>query len=355
MLSSGSTELRPPMDDCVIDFASGDAELIPAVSLPTDIYNRLAATDRRSLEHTFLERYGAVSREPFGPDETVFFLTASLAIDAVARHLAKEGVRRIGVPEPAFDNLPGLLREAGLEPVPFQENDESLLSAVDALDAVFLVLPNNPTGWSPSQRALAALPDLAKARGCRVVVDRICRFHQDRQHSKLFLSDFEWIDVQETGKTWSTGGTKLAFVRTRSQRTLAALRVESDLHARAVPPLNLYINAEAIALEGGDYRVRRAIVRNRCVLEDELGALGFTVVSRPLGVALVALPRTFPMGSTRLAKALQAVDIEVIPGRALFWNSPQVGEQYIRVALIRPPERFEVHAAALAAAIRGCI
>lgn len=351
MLSSGSTELRPPMDDCVIDFANGDAELIPAVSLPTDIYNRLAAVDRRSLEHTFLERYGAVSREPFGPDETVFFLTASLAIGAVARHLAKEGVRRIGVLEPAFDNLPGLLRDAGLEPVPVPEDDEALLRAVKALDAIFLVLPNNPTGWSPSQRALDALPGVAKAAGCKVVVDRVCRFHQDRQHSALFLADFDWIDVQETGKTWSTGGTKLAFVRARAPRTLAALRVECDLHARAVPPLNLYINAEAIALEGGDYRVRRAMARNRAVLEDELGELGFTVVSRTLGVALVALPRAFPMGSTQLAKALKAVDIQVVPGSAYFWNSPEAGEAFIRVALIRPCERFAAHTAALAAAL----
>jgi aspartate/methionine/tyrosine aminotransferase len=354
MLSSGTTELSSPVDDRVIDFAGSDADLLPAVSLPVDVYSRLATVDRRALEQTFLERYGAVSGEDLGPEETVFFLTASMAIGAVARHLANQGVRRIGVPEPTFDTLPGLLREAGLEPVPLPEDDEALLAAVDTLGAVFLVLPNNPTGWTPSLRALAALPEAAKASGCTVVVDRTCRFHQDRQHSRLFLADFDWIDIQDTGKTWSTLGTKLAFVRARSPRTLTALRGEYGLHMKSVPALNLYITSEAIALEGGDYRVRRAVARNRDALEDELGVLGFTVVSRPLGVALLCLPVGFPMGSTRLAQSLRAADIEVMPGRDFFWNTPLEGEEFIRVSLARPAERFPAQAAALADAIRAC-
>jgi aspartate/methionine/tyrosine aminotransferase len=339
-------------DEQAIDLTSADAQLLPAVSLPVDIYRRLAAVDRRSLEQAFLDRYGAVAGEFIGPDETVFFLTASLAITAVARHLVHQGVRRIGVLEPAFPHLPRLLREAGLELVSVPEDDDALLAAVDTLGAMFLVLPNNPTGWAPSARALAALPAAAKASGCCVVLDRSCRFHQDRQYSRLFQPDYDWIDIQDTGKTWSTAGTKLAFVRSSLPGTVEALRHDFG-YAPAVPPLNLYVASEAVVLEGGDYRVRRTVARNREVLEAALGELGFSIVSRPLGVALMCLPRSYPIGSTSLAQSLRAANITVVPGRDLFWHTPHEGEAYIRVSLIRPNDVFTTDIEALATAIRS--
>lgn len=335
-------------------FTGAEAELVPSVSVPGDILGRLAAADRRTLEQTFLDRYVGVSGEFLAPEEVVFFLTASLAVGAVARQLARTGVRRIGLPEPTAGPLPRLLREAGLEPVPFPEDDDALLTVVDTLPAAFLVLPNSPTGWTPSPRALAELPAAAKASGCRVVVDRGCRFHQDRQFSRLFLSEYDWIDIQETGKTWSTGGTTLAFVRANLPSAVEALRFEFGC-ATTVPPLNLYLASEAIAVESGDYRVRRAVARNRAVLESVLGGLGFSVVSRPLGIALLGLPRGFPIGSTQLAEGLREAGVEVAPGRSFFWDSPYGGEQYIAVSLVRPTEDFEDDVAVLAAAIEARI
>jgi len=349
MLSyAGSTGVRPPAD-----FAGTDAGLIPAISVPGDIFSRLATADRRALEQTFLDRYASVSGEFVAPDEVVFFLTAQLAVGAVARELARTGVRRIGVPEPTSPLLPHLLREAGLDPVPVPEDDDALLTVVDTLPAVFLVLPNDPTGWTPSPRALAALPAAAKASGCRVVVDRGFRFHQDRQFSRLFLSDYDWIDIQDTGKTWSTGGTTLAFVRASMPSTVEALRRDRG-HATAVPPLNFHVAAEAIVLEGGDHRVRRAVTRNRAVLESALGELGFSLASRPLGVALLGLPCGFPADATLLTERLRAAGVEVVSGRSFFWASPHRGEEFIRVCLVRPVDDFEDHVAALAEAIKAC-
>jgi len=340
-----------------VDLASGYAELDPLVQLPPDIYALLTETSQRSLEAEFLARYQAVSGESVDIDDVVFFLTASQAISVVAEHLADSGVRRIGVPEPAFDNLPRLLEAAGLELVPFAETDEALLAAAATLDAIYLVLPNNPTGWTPSSQALDELPSVAGDGRCRVVIDRTCRFLQAVQHPGLLASDtasgFEWIGIEDTGKTWSTGGTKVAFVRAKNSRTLDAIRERLDAHMKCVPPLNFHITTEAIAQEQGAGRVTQAIGQNRRVLADALEPLGFSLVSQPLGVALLRLPPAVAMGSTPLVEKLLTEGVEIMAGRSFFWNSPEAGEAYIRVSLARPAEGYPEQIKALTAAIRA--
>jgi aspartate/methionine/tyrosine aminotransferase len=354
-LASGSTAhgSRLVRHSRLIDLADGYAELDPIVELRADLFSHLKSTPRRRLEAEFLARYQRVSGESVDVNDVVFFLTASQAIGVVAKHLAAGGVRRIGIPEPTFDNLPRLLVAAGLEPVPVAENDEALLDAAGSLDAIFLVLPNNPTGWTPSRRALAALPAAARRSGCLVVIDRTCRFLQEEQYPEILGAGFEWIDIEDTGKTWTTGGTKVAFVRAKSSLTLDAIWEGLDMHMKCVPALNLHIAAEVIAREDGAERIRRAIGLNREVLVNTLGPLGFELASRPLGVALLRLPQDCALGSTHLAEKVLTEGVEIMAGGRFFWHSPKAGEPFIRVSLARPTESFPHKIRALAKAIKA--
>lgn len=363
MPKSASRPVDTPVRTAVcgrrVDLTEGYAELAPLVPLPPDVFTQLAKTSRRRLEAKFLATYQGVSGERVDVDDAVFFLTASQAVSVVAKHLADTGVRRIGVPEPTFDNLPRLLRAAGLVPVPFAETDEALLAAAATLDAIYLVLPNNPTGWTPSRRALDELPSVAGRAGCRVVIDRTCRFFQQAQYPDLLVtdpaSDFDWIGIEDTGKTWSTGGTKVAFVRAKTTRTLDAIRDGLDTHMKSVPLLNFYVTTEAIALEQGADRVTQAVSQNRAVLAAALEPLGFSLASAPLGVALIRLPADLALGSSRLAEKLLTEGVEIMSGRSFFWNSPESGEAYMRVALARPTEGYPEQIRALAEAIKAFI
>jgi aspartate/methionine/tyrosine aminotransferase len=342
-------------EEPVIDLADGYAELEPAFTTPPDLFATLAGTAQPVLQQRFLDAYAQVAGEKCAVADVLFAPSASQAISAVARMLARGGARTIGVPEPTFDSLPGLLRQAGLEPVPLRESEADLLAAVTRVDVVYLVLPNNPTGWAPADETLARLAGLAREHGRTVVIDRTSRFHQDRQFTAVFDLDFDWIDILDTGKTWSAAGAKVAFVRARSGERLSALREDLDLHFHGVAPVHFWAATEAIRSEQGVARLRATVAANRGHLLAALGPLGFTLVSQPLGVALLRLPAGCDMDSAGLAEKLAVAGIRVIPGRAFYWSAPKTGRAYLRVALVRPVPHFRASIEALADAVRSLI
>jgi len=87
------------------------------------------------------------------------------------------------VPDPGFPIYPSLVRLAGgvprVYPIVRQGGDyaldaDALAAAVTpATRAVFLNTPHNPTGWVASAPELAAVADLARARGLWVITDEI--------------------------------------------------------------------------------------------------------------------------------------------------------------------------------------
>ena len=45
-------------------------------------------------------------------------------------------------------------------------------------------------------------------------------------------------------------------------------------------------------------------------------------------------------------------DVYILPGTYFFWNSPELGDRHVRVALAREPEMFREAVAALADALK---
>jgi aspartate/methionine/tyrosine aminotransferase len=46
------------------------------------------------------------------------------------------------------------------------------------------------------------------------------------------------------------------------------------------------------------------------------------------------------LNATELQRRLLDGDVYVLPGTYFYWNQPEVGERYIRIALARRPEMF---------------
>jgi len=328
------------------NLADGHAALPCAVDdVPPGLLPQLQATPQRELEDGFVQAFCAASGERVARDEMVMVATASQALSLACLFLARSGITSVGLIEPAFDSLADTVRERNLTPLPVREDDEEILRAVRDYDAVLLVVPNNPTGWSPSPATLRQIPELAAESGCTVVIDRTFRFYQpesdDGVTALLGGPGFSWITIDDTGKTWSTDETKVAFLRSGSPRTLAALREYAEVAMTRVPSFNLHVVAEAIRRENGSQRAREAARKNGERLEHTLGAYGFTRRSRLSGLALYQLPDGCPLTGVQLADELLSEGVAILPGAQFFWNAPGDGTSLIRIALVRPPGYFD--------------
>ncbi|MBY8882320.1 pyridoxal phosphate-dependent aminotransferase [Actinacidiphila acidipaludis] len=327
------------------NLADGHAALPCAVDdVPPDLLPRLQATPQRDLEERFVRAFGAASGEHLNRDELVMVATASQALSLTCLFLAREGITSVGLIEPAFDSLADTVRERSLTPVPVPEDDEEILRAVRDHDAVLLVVPNNPTGWSPSPATLEQIPALAARSGCTVVIDRTFRFYQphtDRDVTAVLgRTGFHWITIDDTGKTWSTDESKVALLRSSSPHTLAALREYAEVAMTRVPSFNLHVVAEAIRREGGPARACEAALKNGQELDNVLRPLGFTPRSADSGLALYRLPDDCPLTGAQLADELLADGVAILPGAQFFWNTPADGRSLIRIALVRPQNYF---------------
>lgn len=339
------------------DLADGHAALPCAVdALPPTLMSELQRTPQRQLEDHFTKYFDEVCGDPAPASGTALVPTASQALAAVAAYLARQGRTSVGLIEPTFDSLSHTLSERGLTLHPVAEDDDAVLAAVTKYDAVLLVVPNNPTGWSPSASALRQLPALAAASGCLVVIDRTFRFYQEDLVSACLAAEgFDWITIDDTGKTWSTVETKVSLLRSNSARILSDLRRITEMSFLLVPPLNLYVTAEAIRHEKGPRRAREAAAANGALLTHHLQELGFTSLSRPSGLALFRLPADAPLTAAQLTDELLADGVAILPGSQFYWATPNQGEALIRVALVRPLDYFENAVEAMRRGLRRCL
>jgi aspartate/methionine/tyrosine aminotransferase len=347
------TALEAVALDRPLNLADGHAKLLPALQvLPEDLLLSVHKTSQAILEAQFLEAYVAASRESFDPDRIVLVPSASQGIDTVAKYLRQSGRIQVGLLEPVFDNVMLLLRRAGLEINPIPEDEEAVLEAVKRYDSVFLVIPNNPTGWVPSSEVLRRLSTLARRHDCLIVNDRTFRFFAEAAlTSWAETRPIDWITIEDTGKTWSTLECKIAFLssgRKETHRELVAIAQEVNLN---VSPISLYLTADAIKRESGARRILDTVAINLRILDETLSPLGFERVSRPLSVALFRLPEHVDMTAQEFTQKLAQQGIVMLPGSQFYWATPSRGQSLIRVALARPVRLFQMGMAQLTTVI----
>jgi aspartate/methionine/tyrosine aminotransferase len=323
----------------------------------------LAASDRRrqkEIESTFVSTFLELARQsaPRPEDGTTFYFTASQAIEVIANLFRITG-RSAALIDPCFDNLGDILRRHGIymEPVP-----ESVLSdpstaceALDRLttDAVFLVSPNNPTGFTLSEDVVDAIANHCANTGRLVVVDSCFRFYTPQEkvfdlYAVLRASGADYLVLEDTGKTWPTLELKAPFLVASPALAGEVARIRSDflLH---VSPFTLRFVHEFIrtSLADGLHHVRGVVADNRAMLEKYLANTYLTVAdSGELSLAWLRLP------AGRSARVLTAElaerGVEVLSGERFCWSDPEAGDGYIRVALVRDAEVFEAAAAIIA-------
>ncbi|GAA3427117.1 aminotransferase class I/II-fold pyridoxal phosphate-dependent enzyme [Streptosporangium nondiastaticum] len=307
---------------------------------------------QRRFEETFYGRAGqsSVLTRKWPP---LHHYSSSLSIEVVANHLREQGLR-VGLLHPTFDNIPAILRRHGVPLEPLSEHifvEPADPASYADCDAVFLVVPNNPTGFDPSPEVIRTIADQCRERDLLLIMDFSFRFFSRHlaawdQYGYFESIGLRYIGIEDTGKTWPTLDLKIGSLVADARLHSRLQEITDDLLLNVSPfiftLIHEYMNVDE---ETSSRAVGRA---NRKVLEHALKDSQVAVVPAegPMSVAWLRLPEGWRAGE--LCDWLISQGISVLPGSPFFWADGSLGESYLRVALMRPEADFGAGARALA-------
>jgi aspartate/methionine/tyrosine aminotransferase len=155
-------------------------------------------------------------------------------------------------------------------------------------------------------------------------------------------SGVTYVAIEDTGKTWPVQDAKCAMITTSDDIREDIYNVHTAVLLNVSPfVLNFLTHYVEDSLRDDFASVRDVITTN---LRTARILLTGTIVEyvEPVVEASVAWFRiTVPdLSATELQRRLLDEDVYVLPGTYFYWNRPEVGEQYIRIALARQPEMF---------------
>ncbi|MFF7172871.1 aminotransferase class I/II-fold pyridoxal phosphate-dependent enzyme [Streptomyces pseudovenezuelae] len=312
---------------------------------------QFADVERRA-QRTFLDSLGQLTA-PVEVGRVHSSYASSVAMDVVARSL-RPRIRTIGLIHPTFDNIPDLLLGWGHQLVPLEEKalTEGEIPELHRLDAVFLTVPNNPTGTVIGPEALRQIAVTCAGRGIPLILDTCFRgFVPDDRPDMYELLDetgVEWIMIEDTGKLWPLLELKLGFISHSRQCSFDIVENLSDVLLSVSPfVLSLVTEFARDAHEGGYEQIHSLIRRNRTVLGEALEDTGASVASPSSGVSVSLVELPDHLSSRPVWRELRHAGLHTLPCDPFFWADRPQGERYIRVALSRDTPLIEKAAALL--------
>ena len=328
-------------------------------SLP-ELWSEAERTDQHQAERRFIDAFFRMQRQPSAAslNRTWLSYSASVSTIVVGMFLAQRG-KSVSLVEPCFDNLPDLLRhlQVRVDPLPEQflhvaDTVYERLRSLDT-DAVYLVDPNNPTGFTTftdSGRGFANVVRYCRDHGKILILDfcfaafSIGDPHTERPdvYRMLEESGVSYLAIEDIGKTLPVQDAKCALLTASAdlQPQIRALQTAVLLNVSPFV-LNMLTAYVEDSITDQLSAVRRDADRNRAVLADALVGTGLHL-EKPLVDTSVAWLRLANSSApaTLVQERLRALGVYVLPGTYFYWSGPERGENHLRIALARDPEMF---------------
>ncbi len=320
-------------------------------------------------EQQFIEDFFRLHRQStaLARRKTLLSYAASISTFVAAMFL-KQRRMAVTLVEPCFDNLHDLLTNTG---VPLYPVNETAFHDPDGIyatlkrevrtDALFLVDPNNPTGFSMLKYGRRGFEEVV--RFCRdyrkvLIIDfcfaaftlfdeNLTRFDV---YDLLESSKVSYIAIEDTGKIWPVQDAKCALITSSDDIWQDIYNIHTSVLLN-VSPFVLNMLTHYVRDSAAD---RFASIRDLLDQNRETVRAGFagSVLEYQEPVARVSVA-WFRINHAELtASELQSTilaneGVYVLPGRYFYWSQPDKGERFIRIALARDPEMFSSAIAAV--------
>ncbi|MFE9122804.1 pyridoxal phosphate-dependent aminotransferase [Streptomyces sp. NPDC007172] len=314
-----------------------------------------------TYEQRFTEAFFRLHRQPtaLAKNKTLLSYAASIST-MVAGMFLKRHRKSVTLVEPCFDNLYDVLANMG---VPMYPIEESALHVPDRIyaelkrkvrtDALFLVDPNNPTGFTLLQYG-------------RKGFEEVVRFCKD--HNKLLIIDFcfasftlfepglarfdvyellessgvSYLAIEDTGKTWPVQDAKCAMITASDDIREDVYNLHTSVLLNVSPfVLNMLTQYVEDAARDRLGSVREVLTVNRESIRKALDGtiLEYQEPVAPVSVAWAKINHP-ELTASELQKILSEEEVYILPGRFFYWSQPDKGEAYARFALAREPRIF---------------
>lgn len=300
-------------------------------------------------QHTALQR----------ADDIYLVYAASIGMQITATYLMKNKLR-VGLIEPCFDNLHDLMKHMQ---VPMQPLDESLFMETASiyenlmkhaltLDAIVLVDPNNPTGFSLFADGTKSFMELV--RFC-------CDFNKililDFSFASFILasggkrpdvyqvlenSGVRYIAMEDTGKTWPLQDAKCSTILTSGDLNDEIYPIVTSVLLNVSPFILSLVTAYVEdSMQDGFASVGTLLDENRAVAIRHLdkGILKYQTPLIRTSVAWFEIQDP-AVSADDVQNFLLGHQIYVLPGQYFYWKNPARGQRFIRVALAREQALF---------------
>ena len=228
IVGSGLTEFEVGGLKTAFSFADGHAyhdmphHLLPVMNRLQAIWREATEKSIPEMEERFKRAVSRIIKSPVLGNHKHYSLcpTASNSIDIAGAWLASKGYA-VGLLEPAFDNLHLLLKRRNVEIHSIQEGDlidlDRLAKKIDdgKLKSIFIVTPNNPTGFQLNAQQFRSLSELCKSKGVTMIMDTTFRLYSRNGYDEyqiLTETGNDYLVIEDTGKTWPTQDTKVSLM-----------------------------------------------------------------------------------------------------------------------------------------------
>lgn len=324
---------------------------------------------QRDLERDFVTAFFELQGQPTAlrTGRPLLAYAASISTMVVATYLMQRKLT-VALIEPCFDKLHDLLNNLGVPMAPLPEQDladvgriyDNLCRRVTS-DALFLVDPNNPTGFtllSDGRRAFEEVVRFCVERNKLLIIDRcFTTFAMVDEavdwfdlYELLESSGVSYLVIEDTGKTWPVQDAKCAILMSSGDLYPAIYDIHTSVLLNVSPfILNMLTRYLEDSKRDGLRSVRAVLETNRAVLADALARTRIQL-HRPRARVSVAWLDLGELGidASGFQQRLLAHDVYVLTGNYFFWSDPRRGDRFVRVALAREPSQFAVAAAKLA-------
>jgi aspartate/methionine/tyrosine aminotransferase len=338
------------------------------------LWHRAERSPQSESERAFLDAFCRLHNQPTASMKNRALLSYAASVSTViaGMYLRKSGLS-VTLIEPCFDNLHDVLHNMGVPIVPIDERCfedvtriYSNLQQQVLTDALFLVDPNNPTGFSLLQHGREGFEEVI--RFCRdhdkILLLDFCfaafaladpAIERFDVYSLLEASEVSYVTIEDTGKTWPVQDAKCAILMASDDIWNDIYNIHTSVLLNVSPfvlqLLRAYIED---SIDDGLTSVRNVLVANRKAATSALDGsiLEYQTPTVDVSVAWFKINHD-TLWATRLHADLVDVGVAVLPGTGFFWSTPSRGQDYVRIALARDPKMFAVAVTRLSDALRS--